>query len=168
MPPSLITSTFLDVYNPVAALFIVADVVLVVAFIYVYRKAWHFHPTYEAHAGHGAAHRETIHDIVMRERWHTIQARLASGTPEAARLAIIDADALVDSVLKGMGVEGEHLADRLSNLDTDGIASMPRIWRAHRMRNDLVHTPGFEIAQGDAERVMRDYEAFLRDLHVIE
>jgi hypothetical protein len=158
-----------DIYIVVATIFIVVDIVLVIGFIYAFSKAWRFHPDYETKedVGPTAAHRQTVHDVVMRERWHATMAKFALATPEAARVAIIEADALVDAALKGMQIEGEHLADRLSNLESDEIKSMPRIWRAHRMRNDLVHTPGFMITSQDAERTMRDYEAFLKEIEVI-
>ncbi len=159
------------VYDFIALLFILADVALVGGLVYAWKKAWHYHPTYAPH-GEGAhvraAHRQTMHDIVMKERWHAIMAKFSTGTPEAERVAIIEADALVDSALKGMRMEGEHLADRLANLESDEIKSMPRIWRAHRMRNDLVHTPGYTVTPQEAERTIRDYEAFLREIEVIE
>ncbi|MDR3581858.1 MAG: hypothetical protein P4L67_01120 [Candidatus Pacebacteria bacterium] len=168
-PTSSFFGTAWLVYDIVAAIFIIVDIVLVVGFVYVFRKASRFHPDYRPKEKTGpAVHKETMHDIVMRERWHATAAKFALGTPEAARVAIIEADSLVDAALKNMQIEGEHLADRLSNLESDDIESMPRIWRAHRMRNDLVHTPGFMVTPQDAERTMRDYEAFLREIGVIE
>jgi hypothetical protein len=67
-----------------------------------------------------------------------------------------------------MQIPGEHLADRLSNLDQDDIKSMNRVWRAHRLRNDLVHTPGFAVSPSDAQQAMDDYEAFLKEMEVID
>jgi len=153
-------------------LFIVVDVLLLFGFIYSFIKAWHYHPTYKG-GGHGEGkesgkRKPTMRDIVLRERWHAIETKFALGTPESARLAIIEADALVDTALKGMQIPGEHLADRLSNLDQDDIKSMNRVWRAHRLRNDLVHTPGFAVAPPDAQRTMDDYEAFLKEMEVID
>ncbi len=159
---------FLTGYDVVAWIFIVIDIALLFGFVYALEKSWKFRPVYHKGPGKYADHRETMHDVVMKERWHAIMAKFATGTPEAARLAIIDADALVDTALKGMKIEGEHLADRLSNLETEDIPSMTRIWRAHRTRNDLVHTSGFTISPQDAERTMHDYEAFLKDIKVVE
>jgi hypothetical protein len=169
LPPSFITFAW-EIYDSLAVIFIILDILLVVGFVYAYKKAWHYHPTYESKKDAGAAkgHRQTMHDIVMKERWHATMVKFALGTPEAARVAIIEADALVDAALKNMEIEGEHLADRLSNLESDEIESMPRIWRAHRMRNDLVHTPGFAVTPQNAERTMRDYEAFLKEIKVID
>jgi hypothetical protein len=153
-------------------LFIVVDVLLVFGFIYSFVKAWHYHPNFKG-GGHGSGKEggkraPTMRDVVFHERWRAIETKFALGTPESARLAIIEADALVDTALKGMQIPGEHLADRLSNLDQDDVKSMNRVWRAHRLRNDLVHTPGFAVAPADAQRAMDDYEAFLKEMEVID
>jgi hypothetical protein len=169
LPLSLIATSW-TIYNVIVAIFIILDIALVAGFVYAFKKALRFRPDYEPRKGVGAAvaHRQTMHDIVMKERWHATMAKFALATPEAARVAIIEADALVDAALKNMQIEGEHLADRLSNLESDEITSMPRIWRAHRMRNDLVHTPGFVVTPQNAEHTMRDYEAFLKEIEVID
>lgn len=165
---------FWGFYDLVAAIFIVADILLAIGLVYSISRSLQFrlgeHEEGE-HGHHGPdtlPGHPTVHDVQMKERWNSIVEKFRAGTPEAARLAIIDADAFVDTALRHMRVEGEHLADRLSNLESEEIASMPRIWRAHRMRNDLVHTPGFAVAPHDAERTMQDYEAFLKDINVIE
>lgn len=166
--------TLWGLYDFVAAIFIIADVALVAGLAYSVVRAWRFRPGFHAVGAHEhkgpskTIHKPTMHDIVMRERWQSIINKFHTGTPEASRLAIIEADALVDTALKNMRIEGEHLADRLSNLEDEDIKSMPKIWRAHRVRNDLVHTTGFVIAPQDAERTMQDYEAFLREINVIE
>jgi hypothetical protein len=160
------------IYYVIKILFIVVDALLLIGFIYALMRAWHYHPNYKngSHAvakGHGKRI-PTMRDIVLRERWHSIETKFALGTPESARLALIEADALVDTALKGMQIPGEHLADRLSNLDQNDIKSMDRVWRAHRLRNDLVHTPGFAVSPPDAKRTMDDYEAFLKEMEVID
>ena len=153
--------------------FIVLDILLAVGFIYALVRAWHYHPNFGGHGhdgktGEHAKRVPTMRDIVLRERWRSIEAKFALGTPESTRLAIIEADALVDTALKGMQIPGEHLADRLANIDQSDVKSMNRIWRAHRLRNDLVHTPGFAVSSPDAQRTMDDYEAFLKEMEVID
>ncbi len=160
------------IYYVIRLLFIIVDILLLVGFIYALLRAWHYHPNFKG-GGHGTGGEHgkrvpTIRDIVLRERWHAIESKFALGSAESSRLAIIEADALVDTALKGMQIPGEHLADRLSNLDQSDIKSMNRIWRAHRLRNDLVHTPGFAVSPPDAQRTMDDYEAFLKEMEVID
>lgn len=136
-------------------------------FAYSFYQAWkHFHPRFQLEK-EKAKKIPTLRDALTHERWQSMLKKFALGTPESMRIAIIEADALVDTTLKGMDIEGDHLADRLSNLETEDIKSMNRVWRAHRLRNDLVHTPGFILSPDDAKTALSDYEAFLKEIKVL-
>ena len=147
-------------------IFILITLALAGGFGYALYQAWHFHPQFQVEDDK-AKRIPTLRDAVMKERWHAIMTKFSLGTPDAIRVAIIEADALADTALKGMGIVGEHLADRLSNLDPRDVTTINRVWRAHRMRNDLVHTPGFALSPSDAELAMGDYEAFLKEIEVL-
>ncbi len=151
--------------------FIVLDVFLAFGFVFAFVKGHRFRPDFdfEGH-GHGSAGKKkifTLRDAITNERWHLIMKKFSLGTPESARIAVIEADALVDTVLKSTGVPGEHLADRLSNLDTDELTTMDKLLRAHRLRNDLVHTSGFVLSTNDAKMALDSYEAFLKELGLL-
>ena len=102
------------------------------------------------------------------ERWQDITKKFNVGSPDSIRVAIIEADGLADSALKQMGLRGEHMADRLENISDQELKSLDRLWRAHKLRNDLVHSPGFEVSSGEAERAMGDYQAFLSEIGILE
>lgn len=150
----------------VKGILILITLALAGGFLYSFYHAWYFHPRFDLEK-RKARKIFTLRDAVMKERWQSIMKKFSLGTPESARLAVIEADALVDAALKGMEVPGEHLADRLSNLETEEIVSMNKIWRAHRMRNDLVHTPGFMLGPEDTKMALQDYEAFLKEIEAI-
>ena len=77
---------------------------------------------------------------------------------------MIEADALVDACLKQAGYQGEHMSDRLSQIDPQEIGSLQMLWRAHKLRNDIVHTPGFIISTDDARIALKSFEVFMTDL----
>lgn len=145
---------------------ILVTVALAIGFLYSLYQAWQFRPKFHLEK-ETAKKISTLRGTMMKERWQSIVKRFSLGTPESVRVAIIEADALVDAALKDMDVPGEHLADRLSNLEADDIKSMQRIWRVHRLRNDLVHTPGFALSPDEANAALGDYEAFLKEVEVL-
>ena len=156
----------ITVINAIRAIMILVTLALVFGFFYALYQAWRFHP--EFHLEKEKAKKiSTLRGVLMKERWQSVVKRFSLGTSESMRIAIIEADALVDAALKDMDVPGEHLADRLSNLETEDIKSMNGIWQAHRMRNDLVHTPGFALSPGDAKAMLDHYEAFLKEIEVL-
>jgi hypothetical protein len=152
-----------DAYQLAKALFILADVLLIVVFIYALIKGWKFRPRLEM-ARVAARARPTLRSEIFKERWERILRSTAGNSPDSLRIAVIEADSLVDDFLKQTGAEGEHMADRLSALNPEEVTTLTRLWRAHRARNDLVHTPGFYLSPEEAAQYLKDYEAFLREM----
>lgn len=147
--------------------FIAVDVFLIVAILIVYQKAVKFRPKLgrKQTPKKGLGIKDDAMALI-KKRWEAILEKMESSPPQSFPLAIVEADALSDSVLKELGFEGEHMADRLDKLNA-GLATLDKIWRAHRLRNEIVHTPGFAISEGDARKAIGYYEAFLKEMGVI-
>ncbi len=153
---------------PIKILFIGFDVLCLGATIYAIIAVRPFLPKFNTRK-RPVEETPALRDNVVRERWQTIARKFSSGTPDAAREAVVEADALVDAVLKNnLELPGEHLADRLASLESEDVATLNRVWRAHRMRNDLVHTPGFTLSVEEAQNALDDYEAFLKEMGILE
>jgi len=147
-------------------IFIFFDIVLLAALIFVARKGLRFRP--HVHPSHTRRKRIfTLADELLRRRWNAIVEGVKRGTPEAWKNAVIDADKLVDDALQGLGLPGAHTADRLSQIRPGELASLDRVLRAHRLRNNLVHTPGFAVTPDEAKKALLDFQAFLKEVNVI-
>ena len=83
------------------------------------------------------------------------------------RFSILEADMLVDAILKDAGIEGETMADRLSKISPETLSSLGQLWKAHRLRNQLSEKGEFEVAPVDAESAIAGYEAFLREVKIL-
>ena len=103
----------------------------------------------------------------VKEAWKAIRAKEAEGTREAIRIAVIEADGFVDNILKKRGYVGETFADRLQKFDSRHVPFVNEVWEAHRLRNDIVHTVGFEVSADRARLALDNYEEFLRALGVL-
>ncbi len=159
---------WLSVYYGARVIFIILDTILLGGLIFVFQKALPFRPDLRIHGGGGHEKKiPTLRDAVTKERWEAIRKKVASGTLESMKLAIIDADKIVDDVLKRLGLQGTHMADRLEQIRPDELRSLEGLWRAHRLRNELVHTPGFELRPETAERAIQAYETFLKEVKVL-
>lgn len=152
----------------VRGLFIVLDVIFGIWLVFVVVKALQLKP-------HLIIGTREEHDTrlvpklaVFRDRWEGVKKRLEEGSAESLRLAVIEADALVDAALKDLGFEGEHMADRLGMIDEEEVKSLDGLWRAHRLRNELVHTPGFALTAHEAHEAVYSYESFLKEIGVFE
>ena len=81
--------------------------------------------------------------------------------------AIIEADNLVDGVLKKLGYSGETMGERIQFIDRHEVPSLENLWQAHRLRNKLVHEPDYNLRREEMERAVRNYETTLKELGAI-
>ena len=79
-------------------------------------------------------------DFIKRD-WEQIDIQVKGGTPSQLRQALISADKTLDTALKEK-VSGEKMAERMQNAkDLFDYRLYDKLWKAHKMRNSLVHAP---------------------------
>ena len=154
------------IYYTLKVIFIILDIILFCIFVYAFYRSLEYRPHLEL-TRKPKSELKTLRLDFIQSRWKKIMQRKKEGNLDSLRIAIIEADALVDDVLKQKGVPGEHMADRLSNLDISDLPSIEKLWAAHRLRNDLVHTSGFFVAPDDAVLTLDNYRIFLTELGVL-
>lgn len=153
-------------------MFIGLDIVLSVVFVIAFIKGWPFRPPISlfqkptAHAGFkGKKHKV---DKELAAHWARIKEKASTKTAESLRLVFIEADTVVDLFLRKAGYIGDTMADRLKNITQGDAPSLPGVWEGHRLRNEVVHTPGFVLRPQDAERGIAAFEEFLKELGALE
>jgi hypothetical protein len=104
----------------------------------------------------------------LNKSWQKILSRLAKNDEANLRLALIEADNLFDDLLKQMKLPGESMADRLRYIDSSQISNIDEIWRAHKLRNALVHNPDYPITRNEMEFGVKAYEKALKELEFID
>lgn len=166
MTPGWNYETVLQIWRGIKTLLVIIDVLLGGIFIYALVGGWKYRPPIEIQEVKRPAFL-TLRRAIWRERWQAILRKVSPASPESMRLAIIEADALVNNVLKEMGLEGEHMSDRLANLNPENYRHLEDLWRAHRLRNNLVHTPAFSLSLKETEETLAAYEAFLKEVEAI-
>lgn len=103
-------------------------------------------------------------DPAIAGHWGAILNRVKSGTQDAMKYAILEADSLTDHFLKSVGFSGEHMADRLSQIIPDRVPSLERVWKAHKLRNELAHTPGVTVTVEETKEALTAFRDFLVEL----
>jgi hypothetical protein len=82
-------------------------------------------------------------EMIQRD-WKQIDILLAGKAPSQLRQALITADKTLDNALRDL-VDGNTLGDRLKvSEDRFDRDLYDKIWKAHKLRNTLVHESGFE------------------------
>jgi len=103
-----------------------------------------------------------------RERWEVVEEHVRSDRPADWRLAIIEADTILEEMLKRMGYEGESLGERLKVVEPSDFTSIQSAWEAHKVRNQIAHEgSGFELSHREAKRIIGLYEQVFKEFEYI-
>jgi hypothetical protein len=102
--------------------------------------------------------------IKLKSKWMKIASRLESGVDSEYKLAVIEADSLFDEVLKNIGYKGEDLTEKLSKIKKDVLPSLDEILKSHRVRDNIVHDPSYNLTYEEARKVLEAFRKGLEEL----
>ncbi|MBI1974773.1 MAG: hypothetical protein HYS57_00245 [Parcubacteria group bacterium] len=97
-----------------------------------------------------------------------IRERLRRGNESEDRLAVLEADKLLDGALQDLGQLGDSFGERLKALKVWRLSNIDEVWEAHKLRNRIVHEPGTRVSHYDAEGTVKIFEEALRQLKCID
>jgi hypothetical protein len=102
------------------------------------------------------------------EGWAVVQKHFFAGDDNDLKIAIMQADTILEEALLHAGVRGDNLGDRLKNIKQGQIPNLEDVWQAHKLRNTIAHEPVFRLKRDTAERALENYREALRNLGVLE
>ncbi len=102
----------------------------------------------------------------IQARWAEIERNADSGNEMNLKIAIMEADKLLDHALKAMSMPGKTLGDRLK-FAAYRYPKIRNVWGAHRLRNSLAHEASFYLDPSMAKRGIRDFKEALRVLNLL-
>ena len=96
-----------------------------------------------------------------------IQQHAQSSNPNDWKLAIIEADIILDQTLKDRGYAGNTLGERLRGITPSQFSSIDDAWDAHRVRNKIAHEGSdFVVTQRIADETIAKYMRVFREFGV--
>lgn len=110
---------------------------------------------------------ENISLAAVPGKWAEVKAMMNQGGPANYKQSIMEADKLVDMVLKSK-VSGETMGERLKNSrNLFSKETYDSLWTAHKIRNRIAHEAEFEGLSSDAILAVRCFEKALKELRAI-
>ncbi|KKQ52196.1 MAG: hypothetical protein US70_C0010G0001 [Parcubacteria group bacterium GW2011_GWD2_38_11] len=105
----------------------------------------------------------------MQKRWDKVKSRLKDESPSQYKVAIIEADAIVDEILAGIGYKGANMTEKLEQVGVNHLDDhLESLKGAHQIRNQIIHQADFAIDQRMAVAVIGVYENFLKYLEFLD
>ena len=109
-------------------------------------------------------------DIVepKNERWEKILKLANSPNSSDWRMAIIEADTMLEELLRSIGYQGESLGDMLRSVDKTEFLTIEDAWEAHKMRNAVAHSGGtFRLNERETKHTVSLFEKVFNEFDVI-
>ncbi len=88
------------------------------------------------------------------ERWEKVLKYLEGENPAEWKLAIIEADNMLDEVVKTLNPAGENLGERLKGIEPSDFLTLQDAWEAHKLRNRIAHESDFVLTKREALRAI--------------
>lgn len=102
----------------------------------------------------------------IKEKWEEIEKLMKSDSGLSWRLAVIEADKLMDSALKEARMRGETMGERL-RFAASRHPKIQKVWEAHILRNNLVHERDSEINKSEAKKALDIFKEGLKTLKAL-
>ncbi len=102
----------------------------------------------------------------IKKKWQTIEEMARRNDEMSYKLAVMEADKLLDHVLKALGFGGSTLAERLK-LAAYRYPNIRNVWPAHLARNRMVHEASYHLNGSTAQDAIRRFRDALNEFGVL-
>lgn len=101
-------------------------------------------------------------------RWKEVLQHIESERVNDWKLAIIEADILLEELLEKEGYPGVTVGDKLKGASPDSFSTVNQAWRAHTVRNRIAHEGAdFELSQKEAQETITQYKMVFEEFGAI-
>ena len=100
----------------------------------------------------------------VAQQWKRILSRLDRGTEAEYKLAVMEADALLDEMLKKMRFAGETMEERIAKITPYMLPNLEELREAHQVRNNIVYDPDYRLSLTETRRILEIYQRTFENL----
>lgn len=101
-------------------------------------------------------------------KWDKVLRLIDSDNPGDWRLAILEADIILDELVSRMGYEGETLGEKMKNIEKSDFQTINDAWEAHKMRNIIAHRGSdYILTKREAKRIIELYARVFEEFFYI-
>ena len=102
----------------------------------------------------------------IKKRWQAIEDLSKDKSEMHYKMAVLEADKLLDHVLKAMAFGGSSLGERLK-VACFKYPNLRRVWACHKIRNQLVHEANYRLKESEARKAITGFKSALKELRVL-
>ena len=100
--------------------------------------------------------------------WKQIVKRMKTGEVSNWKLAIMEADKLLDEILKTSGLKAATAEERFKQLTPESVSNFAQLQEAHRARNRVAQEPDFNITKDEVLSVLKVYKTAFQEFGLLD
>jgi len=159
-----IKSLLLEIFTYIQYIVILLSPLLIIAIVYLYKKLSVLRMA-EAKLFYTE---ETGPTGYNNPQWERILNHIESINENDWRLAILEADIMLNTLLDNMGLPGDTIADKLKMVEKSDFVTIDNAWEAHKVRNQIAHEGAtFIINQHEVRRVIGLYQTVFEEFRIV-
>lgn len=111
---------------------------------------------------------EGVTPIHINGEWEHIIELINSVNQSDWRLAIIEADVMLEDMMRRAGYSGDTLGEMLKSVEKSDFTTIDAAWEAHKVRNAIAHQGReFQLNEREAKHAIALYEDVFKEFKMI-
>jgi hypothetical protein len=146
-----------------------ASAIFIFGIVYIYIRASQLSEIQDSQIAMAEQLWQELHGgSATNARWLDVQQHVVSDNPNDWKLAIIEADIMLDGALSNAGYGGPSIGEKLKGVPPQQLRSLNDAWQAHKIRNQIAHEGAdFVLTQKVARETILQYERVLKEFKAI-
>ena len=104
----------------------------------------------------------------VNNRWEDVQQHITTDNPNDWKLAIIEADVMLEEMLNSAGYAGSSIGDKLKSASPSNFQTLDDAWKAHKVRNQIAHGGAdFVLTKKLAQETITQYRRVFSEFGVV-
>lgn len=113
-------------------------------------------------------YRELYQGDNANTRWQEVEQHLDSNNPNDWKLAIIEADVMLEEMLNDIGYAGATIGEKLKSASPNNFQTLDDAWKAHKVRNQIAHSGSdFVLTKRAAQDTITMYRRVFQEFGVV-
>ncbi|MES2953586.1 MAG: hypothetical protein V4674_03440 [Patescibacteria group bacterium] len=101
-------------------------------------------------------------------QWEEVKKHAGSENPSDWKLAILEADTILDELLRSLAIPGETVGEKLKNVVPGDFRTLDDAWEAHKVRNKIAHEGlNFGLTKREARLAIDRFERVFLEFGLI-
>lgn len=102
----------------------------------------------------------------FKNKWNEIEKAVDMKTEMGYKMAIIEADKLLDDAFKKLMIAGSTMGERLKVIIYK-YPNLRKVWEAHIIRNKISHESNFKLYDSTAKKAIGIYKDALKEIGIL-